>query len=116
VSVDLAKRVQVHAVTRGQHRALCIDGITNEAMRNKLNAFGYGSATIPLRDNNFLTPSTSRRTTPRSRRPAWRRRNPEGHDGSTRASLIVKDLGIKFERRASFADPAKGLGYCACSR
>jgi hypothetical protein len=24
-------------------------------MRNKLNAFDYGSATIPLRDNNFLT-------------------------------------------------------------
>jgi len=31
------------------------DGITNETMRNKLNAFDYGSATIPLRDNNFLT-------------------------------------------------------------
>lgn len=31
------------------------DGLGNEAMRNKLNAFDYGSATIPLRDNNFLT-------------------------------------------------------------
>lgn len=31
------------------------DGVTNEQMRNKLNAYDYGSATIPLRDNNFLT-------------------------------------------------------------
>ena len=31
------------------------DGLSNEAMRNKLNAFDYGSATIPLRDSNFLT-------------------------------------------------------------
>ena len=31
------------------------DGVTNEQMRNRLNAFDYGSATIPLRDNNFLT-------------------------------------------------------------
>lgn len=31
------------------------DGLTNEQMRNKLNAYDYGSATIPLRDSNFLT-------------------------------------------------------------
>jgi hypothetical protein len=31
------------------------DGVTNEQMRNKLNAYDYGSATIPLRDSNFLT-------------------------------------------------------------
>lgn len=31
------------------------DGLSNEQMRNKLNAYDYGSATIPLRDNNFLT-------------------------------------------------------------
>ncbi|MGM9484272.1 NPP1 family protein [Roseateles sp. NT4] len=31
------------------------DGVSNEQMRNKLNAYDYGSATIPLRDNNFLT-------------------------------------------------------------
>jgi hypothetical protein len=31
------------------------DGISNEQMRNKLNAYDYGSATIPLRDSNFLT-------------------------------------------------------------
>jgi hypothetical protein len=31
------------------------DGISNEAMRAKLNTFNYGSATIPLRDSNFLS-------------------------------------------------------------
>jgi len=31
------------------------DGVTNEQMRNKLNAFDYGSAIIPLKDSNFLT-------------------------------------------------------------
>lgn len=30
------------------------DGLSNAQMRAKLNAFDYGSATIPLRDNNFL--------------------------------------------------------------
>lgn len=29
--------------------------LDNASMRAKLNAFNYGSATIPLRDNNFLT-------------------------------------------------------------
>jgi len=31
------------------------DGVTNEQMRIKLNSFDYGSATIPLKDSNFLT-------------------------------------------------------------
>ena len=31
------------------------DGVSNEQMRNKLNAFDYGSAILPLRDSNFLT-------------------------------------------------------------
>lgn len=31
------------------------DSLSNEAMRNRLNAFDFGSATIPLRDSNFLT-------------------------------------------------------------
>jgi Necrosis inducing protein (NPP1) len=30
------------------------DGVTNEQMRNKLNSFNYGSATIPMKDSNFL--------------------------------------------------------------
>lgn len=31
------------------------DGVTNAQMRTKLNAYDYGSATIPLKDSNFLT-------------------------------------------------------------
>lgn len=31
------------------------DGTDNQAMRNRLNAFDYGSATIPLKDSNFRT-------------------------------------------------------------
>ncbi|AOR59565.1 NPP1 family protein [Pectobacterium parmentieri] len=31
------------------------DGINNQELRNRLNAFDYGSASIPLKDNNFLT-------------------------------------------------------------
>ena len=31
------------------------DGVSNEQMRNKLNAFDYGSAIVPLKDSNFLT-------------------------------------------------------------
>ncbi|MGF1682246.1 NPP1 family protein [Photobacterium minamisatsumaniensis] len=31
------------------------DAISNEAMRNKLNSFDYGKATIPLKDSNFKT-------------------------------------------------------------
>lgn len=31
------------------------DGINNETMRNKLNSFDYGKATIPLKDSNFRT-------------------------------------------------------------
>jgi len=31
------------------------DGLDNQAMRNKLNSFDYGSATIPLKDSNFAT-------------------------------------------------------------
>ncbi|GAA0764790.1 NPP1 family protein [Ideonella azotifigens] len=30
------------------------DGIDNATMRSKLNSFDYGSATIPLKDSNFL--------------------------------------------------------------
>jgi hypothetical protein len=30
------------------------DGLDNEAMRTLLNKYDYGSATVPLRDNNFL--------------------------------------------------------------
>jgi hypothetical protein len=37
-------------------------------------------------------------------------------DGSTRACLIAKEVGIKLERRAPFAGRAEGLGYCACRR
>ncbi|OEF04434.1 NPP1 family protein [Vibrio genomosp. F10] len=29
------------------------EGISNQSMRNKLNSFNYGSATIPLKDSNF---------------------------------------------------------------
>lgn len=31
------------------------DGVTNEQMRTKLNAFDYGSGTTPMKDSNFLT-------------------------------------------------------------
>jgi len=31
------------------------DGFDNEAMRQRLNSYDYGSATIPMMDNNFLT-------------------------------------------------------------
>lgn len=31
------------------------DGVTNDQLRAKLNAYDYGSATIPLKDSNFLT-------------------------------------------------------------
>ncbi|MEH0873716.1 NPP1 family protein [Pectobacterium cacticida] len=31
------------------------DGISNEELRNQLNSFDYGSATIPLKDSNFRT-------------------------------------------------------------
>jgi len=31
------------------------DGVSNQQMRNDLNAFDYGSAIIPLKDSNFLT-------------------------------------------------------------
>ncbi|WP_027708767.1 NPP1 family protein [Zooshikella ganghwensis] len=31
------------------------DGIANREMRNKLNSFDYGKATIPLKDSNFRT-------------------------------------------------------------
>lgn len=31
------------------------DGVSNEQMRTKLNAYDYGSATIPMKDSNFLT-------------------------------------------------------------
>lgn len=34
--------------------ALWGDGLSNAQMRAKLNAFDYGSATIPMRDDNFL--------------------------------------------------------------
>jgi len=30
------------------------DGVTNHQMRNKLNSYNYGSATIPMKDSNFL--------------------------------------------------------------
>lgn len=30
------------------------DGVTNQQMRNKLNSYNYGSATIPMKDSNFL--------------------------------------------------------------
>jgi len=30
------------------------DGLSNEQMRSRLNSYDYGSATIPMRDNNFL--------------------------------------------------------------
>ena len=35
--------------------AMSGDGISNEELRNRLNAFDYGSASIPLKDSNFLT-------------------------------------------------------------
>jgi len=35
--------------------ALKGDGLNNAQMRAKLNAFNYGSATIPLKDSNFLS-------------------------------------------------------------
>ncbi|KHN54647.1 NPP1 family protein [Pectobacterium fontis] len=31
------------------------DGISNEELRHRLNTFDYGSASIPLKDSNFLT-------------------------------------------------------------
>jgi hypothetical protein len=31
------------------------DGLNNQAMRNKLNTYDYGSATIPMKDSKFLT-------------------------------------------------------------
>lgn len=31
------------------------DGLTNQQMRNKLNSYDYGSATIPMKDSNFLS-------------------------------------------------------------
>ncbi|WP_144395270.1 NPP1 family protein [Pleionea sediminis] len=31
------------------------DGVSNAELRNKLNTYNYGSATIPLKDSNFLT-------------------------------------------------------------
>lgn len=31
------------------------DGLTNEQMRSRLNSYDYGSGTIPMRDNNFLS-------------------------------------------------------------
>ncbi|OZG75454.1 sugar-binding protein [Hahella sp. CCB-MM4] len=30
------------------------DGLSNEEMRNRLNSYDYGSATIPMKDSNFL--------------------------------------------------------------
>ncbi|MCC2525567.1 NPP1 family protein [Vibrio coralliilyticus] len=30
------------------------EGISNQSMRNRLNSFDYGSATIPIKDSNFL--------------------------------------------------------------
>lgn len=30
------------------------DGLNNQAMRNRLNSYDYGSATIPMKDSNFL--------------------------------------------------------------
>ena len=31
------------------------DGLNNQQMRNKLNSYNYGSATIPMKDSNFLS-------------------------------------------------------------
>ncbi len=30
------------------------DNVSNQEMRNKLNSYNYGSATIPVKDSNFL--------------------------------------------------------------
>lgn len=30
------------------------DGLTNQDMRSRLNAYDYGSATLPIKDSKFL--------------------------------------------------------------
>lgn len=37
------------------------DNVSNQEMRNKLNSYNYGSATIPMKDSNFLNNVNSNR-------------------------------------------------------
>ncbi|AJR05623.1 sugar-binding protein [Photobacterium gaetbulicola] len=56
------------------------DGLDNQAMRDRLNSFDYGKATIPLKDSNFLT--------------NLNRFRPSGYPPFTQASIEAADISF----------------------